>query len=340
MVREGKLNIWIAYSDLFSNLTTFVFISALGMMAAFGSGYDASKARNIELARSVCLKDTDDIDAVLSRKAEGSSTGFEAAKGPDQPPCSDYFSLRGYHFVPNANKPGDNKRFGSRKPPPDPLTRFVDDKEVPIAQSTMLERFCPVLFGAAVSKHLGEDAGELKIIGTASTESGLKCPLLTTTYVPLPGIKKSVSGAVLAACEDPSILAKYPTACQLVGLCKQHPMVSGCHDVNDAVRLARANASACLEERGLQRAQAIKTKCTAELSDDLLDTELATEEEGSAITDEEKGSSAKIRAHILEAWNLVHVEGVRWDPSKAGMSNLPRDGIAVEVEFHPKGGSD
>jgi hypothetical protein len=33
-----KFNIWIAYSDLFTNLSTFLFISALGIFAAIGSG--------------------------------------------------------------------------------------------------------------------------------------------------------------------------------------------------------------------------------------------------------------------------------------------------------------
>ena len=38
MSHGRKYNIWIAYSDLFTNLSTFLFISALGVFAAFGSG--------------------------------------------------------------------------------------------------------------------------------------------------------------------------------------------------------------------------------------------------------------------------------------------------------------
>src|ERR1044072_9200662 len=33
-----KLHVWIASSDLFTNLSTFLFISALGLLAAIGSG--------------------------------------------------------------------------------------------------------------------------------------------------------------------------------------------------------------------------------------------------------------------------------------------------------------
>jgi hypothetical protein len=33
-----KYNIWIAYTDLFTNLSTFIFISAIGVFAAIGSG--------------------------------------------------------------------------------------------------------------------------------------------------------------------------------------------------------------------------------------------------------------------------------------------------------------
>ena len=38
MAGGKKYNIWIAYSDLFTNLSAFIFISALGAFAAIGSG--------------------------------------------------------------------------------------------------------------------------------------------------------------------------------------------------------------------------------------------------------------------------------------------------------------
>jgi hypothetical protein len=89
MSGRRKFNIWIAYSDLFTNLSTFLFIAALGVFASLGS-----MNNDKEEPQAACV-----IPEVVEQRL--GETGLLAPLGPTVKvgsSCRRYYKIDGYHF--------------------------------------------------------------------------------------------------------------------------------------------------------------------------------------------------------------------------------------------------
>jgi hypothetical protein len=93
MRRSGKkFNIWIAYSDLFTNLSTFLFISALGVFAAFGSGVVDSMGTGSAHGCSI------PATAKASMEAEGSLLQRAVTSVSSDRSCSEYYTIGDFRY--------------------------------------------------------------------------------------------------------------------------------------------------------------------------------------------------------------------------------------------------
>ncbi|RYD48235.1 MAG: hypothetical protein EOP60_16050 [Sphingomonadales bacterium] len=92
-MKGKKFNIWIAYSDLFTNLSTFLFIAALGVFASLGS-MDETETEKAALCT---------IPAEVEQRlgATGMLTPIEAPKRVGSS-CRRYYKIDGYRFHSRA----------------------------------------------------------------------------------------------------------------------------------------------------------------------------------------------------------------------------------------------
>lgn len=105
-----KFNIWIAYSDLFTNLSTFLFISALGLFAAFGSSTFAQLGPGGS-ARCTVRSDIGDSVTGASALLEYVGSARESRFS-----CSEYYLIKDHAFVSANSGRGDFRHLRTLQP--------------------------------------------------------------------------------------------------------------------------------------------------------------------------------------------------------------------------------
>jgi len=84
-----KFNIWIAYSDLFTNLSTFLFFASLGLFAALAGGRSAPDSQ-----QPTCRV----AEAAAADLLRQPSFVTDIREGGTQPECVRYYGLSTYRF--------------------------------------------------------------------------------------------------------------------------------------------------------------------------------------------------------------------------------------------------
>jgi len=132
MSQGKKYNIWIAYSDLFTNLSTFLFISALGVFAALGSGRFPTPGLG---AQSTCSVPAEAEQGLL-KTPEGSTQPpslVARLRSSNDPPldCVRYYRLGTARFASSdaslnnfRNPPDSGNLLGRPVAPADILSRI------------------------------------------------------------------------------------------------------------------------------------------------------------------------------------------------------------------------
>ncbi|HEX6374553.1 MAG TPA: hypothetical protein VFZ91_02420 [Allosphingosinicella sp.] len=95
MAGGKKYNIWIAYSDLFTNLSTFLFVSALGMFAAIGSGLLAPPGWG---GSSPCVIPTTIQTSMQAPDSLLQKAEFKVGAVRPQESCTEYYRIAGFRF--------------------------------------------------------------------------------------------------------------------------------------------------------------------------------------------------------------------------------------------------
>ena len=164
-----KFNVWIAYSDLFSNLMTFLFISAFGMFAAIGSGVMFNGQGSIDVLRSECIAPQRDVDAALHSQVSGHGYGFLE---PDTDAvCETTYAVKDSGSLKKALREiwSDHRSPGYGLP--------VDPMDLVVKNDQLMQKICPQLWTAAALKPLKYLSGHLEIL--AAVEAGAQvtaCP--------------------------------------------------------------------------------------------------------------------------------------------------------------------
>ena len=153
MRRSGKkFNIWIAYSDLFTNLSTFLFISALGVFAAFGSGVvdslGAGSANGCEIPAT----------AKASMEAEGSLLRRAVTSVPSGRSCSEYYTIGDF-------------RYRS-----DEVTSFLGEAGQRPTKDDFKSRICGQIWFTLARQDFAEANGRIRFVSIARSNGGRDYP--------------------------------------------------------------------------------------------------------------------------------------------------------------------
>jgi hypothetical protein len=158
-----KYNIWIAYSDLFTNLSTFLFISAIGVFAAWGSGvFDDVAAISPETARGGCSVDAAaeaNVEKTLGQAdAEGKASLLaKLASFPEQGrqgECTDYYTV-----------PGVIQNVVQRNPSVDENTDLSGKR---LTEEDWRSRFCDQIWLTNVHKDFDAARGRVTIMSVGA----------------------------------------------------------------------------------------------------------------------------------------------------------------------------
>src|ERR1044072_8649823 len=153
-----KFNVWIAYSDLFTNLSTFLFISALGLFAAIGSGVLAPPGWGGSTPWAAPTRAAQSL-----KQADGLVS--EVRLGPqDRVDCVRYYRFCDFRF---------RSADGS-------LGNFQDESGATLDEAAVLSRICMPIWRLISRRDFRASQGRLSFRGFATTNSewppGSLCP--------------------------------------------------------------------------------------------------------------------------------------------------------------------
>ncbi len=160
-----RFNIWIAYSDLFSNLAIFLFISAFGMLAALGSSDETSKREGGSQTGAKTCDHSFDFDILLDATKDN-AIGFHriSLNGAPLSSCVHAYGISNYKF--RAGK-ADIASFGSFNKP-GRWVRAPDD--------ALVSGLCEPLWGTITRNDFEVQRGHITIIGTGSPDKAICDP--------------------------------------------------------------------------------------------------------------------------------------------------------------------
>lgn len=154
--RDRKYNVWIAYSDLFTNLTTFLFISALGFFAAFGSGLLAPVGVGGStrcIAPQAASQGLVSEEGSLLKKAQS-----ETERRSGESACTEYFSIDALRFRPR-NPAALTYEHGKRA-----------------TETELRERICTPIWLTLMRRDFEQSDGRITFIGIAAPRGGEAYP--------------------------------------------------------------------------------------------------------------------------------------------------------------------
>lgn len=151
MSGRKKFNIWIAYSDLFTNLSTFLFISALGIFAAVGSGAFGQLGPN---GSQRCTVASEIGKAMI---AESELLEYIGSVAYSRSSCAEYYRVRDVAFVGW----GAERGYFKRTRPGPPQDRVLKRAEI-------LKDICTPIWLTIPRKDFGAHNGRLIIQGSGT----------------------------------------------------------------------------------------------------------------------------------------------------------------------------
>jgi hypothetical protein len=314
-----KFNVWVVYADLFSNLSTFLFISAFGMFAALGSGalrMPTGIVPNPPAVGTACSAKTPGLDNALTDKPANYTSKFApiAGQGLSQAKCAHYFIIKDYWFAQGqtdvvAFSPSGNIR-----------KKFND--------ATLYRVLCQPVWGAAL------EAGnnwQVTLLGLASARSSSACRTKRSTG------PKMTSIVQVAISDNRSI----EMSADDIAACRAGIRSKGCHaalrclNPGDsaytenwcgAVRDAKSDPDKqCQINVGRLRAQNFAQYCRQAVEWQHFDTKVIA-----------KAGEENVPVNLESKWmDRVHIDGAAISPG-ANVGDV-RDGSVV-VEIQPRGG--
>ncbi len=246
----GKsFNIWIAYSDLFTNLSTFLFISALGVFAAIGSGVMVSVGQGSRTECSLPKGISQSLTADNSL-LEALGNGISRANGDED--CSQYFRVDGYSF--KSADPASFSDERGHRPVPDELLR----------------RLCQPIWLTLSLRTFDDVGGEISFVGVAEASNKPTYPGRCSAKPRgdpqidgFPSTKVRSAISVIRECQISGVSA-YPAVCQDVLNClkrKQGDRNGWCGKVAAAEQRGRQADLACAKAEPQQQATALYDVC-------------------------------------------------------------------------------
>lgn len=179
MASEKRFNIWVAYSDLFSNLAVFLFISAFGMFAAIGTGNGTVPASP---AQQQCPQRQLDFGRALT---EPGWSGAESLLGPSQyeilneHTCAEDFELHDVGF-PAVRPQGMPENFSGKMSEAIATVQDIVDRNGRKLRGRrdeiLLHQLCDQLWAAATRRDLEDMHGHIVLLASASRSSAICRP--------------------------------------------------------------------------------------------------------------------------------------------------------------------
>lgn len=253
--RGRKYNIWIAYADLFTNLTAFLFISAIGLFAGLGSGRLSmakigGEQQNCRMAPG----------AAGSLTQPGSLIVDQPVNANLRPPCTQFFRIGRFSF--------DS---------PDADLRHFRNGGTELKRRDVLRSICQPIWQTISRRDFVNRGGRLAFwgigrVGNVNWHPALSCPL---TNPPRGHGLLNLSDrqiARLRACRnhptadptvDPSMAsaAPWPTECRSVRDCFDAPGEEPCRQMEALFAWDDREVRTCHTRAVREQAAALRTIC-------------------------------------------------------------------------------
>lgn len=314
-----RLNIWIAYSDLFTNLSTFLFISALGVFAAIGSGVMVSVGQG---SQTECSIPAEIGQSLMAGNSLLKDLGKGAARADGRAGCVQYYRVDGYSF--KSADPASFSDQNGRRPAPDELqTRLCQ----PIWLSLPLRAFDDV-------------GGEIAFVGVGEANSKPAYPGRCSAKprddpqifdFPSTTVRSAIS--TIRECQISGAHA-YPVCAKTLACLKASPEDRNewCRLVIAAERRGRQAELACAKSQAEPQAKALYDICESAPLDPGFPTQrfAGPEMMASAVKPDERRA----------LWGRVGVDALMRDgpppgtaatPSASPEMNQPAGSVLIEV---------
>lgn len=243
-----KFNIWIAYSDLFTNLSTFLFIAAIGLFASLGSlaGDDVNEA-------PPCAIPTE-VEQRLAATNMLVPIGLPVRVGES---CRRYYKIDGYLF----HSPSDN------------LEDFMADG-LPMSETEARERVCSPLWLTLGLQLLENRQGRIILHGVGRADNGWpgggpSCkPVLKAPPTDLLGYSNArIASDKIEQCYNQinagNICIKVDKCRQQTDDGKRPPQTETCRQILAVRAWNGAEVSECLRHTASEQAETIDGICEA-----------------------------------------------------------------------------
>ncbi|HEY2071156.1 MAG TPA: hypothetical protein VGG48_16485 [Rhizomicrobium sp.] len=274
MSERKRFNVWIAYSDLFSNLAVFLFISAFGMLAAIGSS-NMPGTPSPPPSQPGCVKSLSDFDGSMLGKS-GPNFPSEFSPGPPGAPsqpikmrCATLYTMPNYQF---RNRKFDIASFLNER-----KSKKVGGKtSVRERQDALLHQMCEQLWGAVAREAMVNRNGQIILVGTDTADSAPVCSNRAETLAPeqkkilhdfSPRARQQIFDCQKHIYDDEKKL-KLPEECTKFR--GEHRDCYGsdatrdtkeCSDLFDYLEEAQLEQTSCLKAFAAQRAESLYDYC-------------------------------------------------------------------------------
>jgi hypothetical protein len=240
-----RYNVWLAYSDLFTNLSAFLFISALGVFAALGAGRSPALGVGqvgpckVPASLETAVKHKDSVLAPLGSAAIGKY------------PCEINYQISGYRYQSFASDIGFFRSDDSGKSAP------VDDIE---------NRVCKPIWMALGTIDFNVRGGSVILRSVASENSGWRNAPHCSGNAKPPPVADFDDKDPLQVISDCQHNAKsYPAYCPLVDNCL-HDKDDGkatatCDQITAVINWNIRHTRECLAKPAQAQAAAVSKIC-------------------------------------------------------------------------------
>ncbi len=341
-----KFNVWIVYSDIFSNLTMFVFVSAFGMFAALGAPDDPG----LPSVSGISCQETENVIRSAMSAPLDSDTSFFQLYQPDTDgrntgKCKVAFRVSDHQYPPSAQDLASliSSTGGGRRRHPVPKDWHV----------TTMDSICTPIWMTATRQLLKNYNGRITITATADESIEKQCsPEKQKDYLKnitpfafhLNGEEKLISMKDYLGCKIFKRQGSFVAEKNKSALCSQisnclnlpRPPAGQCGRVVDFQESYDWSRRACLSTLASNRAQNLYQYCEVAATDrgfdrDLLTTNLPNgKKDGETIFENNKfhyGAAS-------DAWRK-RVQSIGHTVDASDDSKLPGNAIVVEVELFP-----
>lgn len=257
--RGKKYNIWIAYSDLFTNLSTFLFISALGVFAAFGSGLlavpgmGASRPCSMPATVRAQMEAGDSLWKIVGSGVRG---------GGAQEGCTEYYSISGFQFRSEE------------------LSSFTDANHRPPGRDDLQLRICKPVWLTLATGQFKSAEGRITFVGVpqsgSSNEYPASCGALRRDDQWIDGFPRGRESLyVISDCRlrGPQAYRICPRVLQCLEITKPDDRSSWCRSVWAADQRGRQADAACRKAPAEEQAKTLYDQCEGAIDSTFPDQE-------------------------------------------------------------------